>query len=157
MVTLPVWLVMSHAMVITGIVHVLEDKRPRFTRRAIAGVVIGWVAWSILIIGVGAMREPGLWPEDVSLLGLLYPLLAVISFALMAWWKTTRVSGRNAAEKLKRYGAMWQSLYGAAWLLAIGLDVQAMWLGAFAVAGFLCMTLIRELTGLSGQPMAYRG
>ncbi|UCD76070.1 MAG: UbiA family prenyltransferase [Phycisphaerales bacterium] len=153
---LPVWLVMTHAMVITAIVHVLEDKRPRLTSRAVVAVVIGWAVWSFLIIGAGGLREPGLWPEDANVLGLFYPLLAVISFAFMAWWKTSRAGGRNAAEKLKRYGAMWQSLYGAAWLLAIGLNTQAMWLGAFAVAGFMCMTLIRELTGLSGQPMTYR-
>lgn len=154
---LPVWLVMTHAMVITGIVHVLEDKRPVLSRRALAGVVLGWAAWSTLIIGAGAMQSPGLWPEDASLFGLLYPLIAVLAFAMVAWWKTMRVSGRSAAEKLKRYGAMWQCLYGASWLLAIGLTVQAAWLGAFAVAGFIGMTVIRELTGVTGQPMAYRG
>ena len=51
---------------------------------------------------------------------------------------------------------MWQSLYGAAWLLALGLHAEAFWIGAFAVAGFSTMTVIKELTGLSGHPVAYR-
>ncbi len=51
---------------------------------------------------------------------------------------------------------MWQSLYGAAWLLALGLNVEAMWIGLFAVAGFLGMTLIKEVTVLSGRPVTFR-
>ena len=66
------------------------------------------------------------------------------------------MSGRAAAEKLKRYGAMWQSLYGAAWLLALELKTEALWIGLFAVSGFLAMTLIKELTGLSGRPITFR-
>ena len=66
------------------------------------------------------------------------------------------MGGAAAAEKLKRYGAMWQALYGAAWLAAIGLPVQAMWLGLFALAGFAGMTLIKEITGFSDRPVAYR-
>ncbi|MCA9296273.1 MAG: hypothetical protein KC983_07135, partial [Phycisphaerales bacterium] len=61
-----------------------------------------------------------------------------------------------AAEKLKRYGAMWQSVYGAAWLIAIGHVREAIWLSAFAVAGFMAMTLIKELTGLQSRPVSYR-
>jgi hypothetical protein len=33
---------------------------------------------------------------------------------------------------------MWQALYGSAWLMALGLPIQAMWIGAFAIAGFIC-------------------
>jgi len=154
--TLPVWLVMTHAMAISAIVHVLEDKRPRIQMRALVATVVGWIFWSAAILGAGAISEGGLWPADASLSGVIYPIIAVVGFCIVSWWKTSHVKGRAAAEKLKRYGAMWQSLYGAAWLMALGLEVEALWIGLFAVAGFATMTLLKELTGLTGNPITYR-
>jgi hypothetical protein len=153
---LPVWLVMTHTMAIAAAVHVLEDKRPRLTRRQIAGAAAGWAFWSGAILLGGALRMGGLWPEGVNPIGLALPALAALAFVTVALWKTRQVSGRRAAEKLKRYGAMWQCLYGAAWLAALGLETQAIWLGILALAGFAGMTLIKEAMGLTGQPIAYR-
>ena len=110
----------------------------------------------MIILGASALRG-GIWPADAHPLGVLYPGLAMIGFSLVAWWKGTAAGGASAAEKLKRYGAMWHSLYGAAWLMAVGLTTQAMWLGLFAVGGFAGMTLLKELSGESGRPLAYRG
>ncbi len=90
------------------------------------------------------------------MVAVVYPILAVIGFVFVAWWKGTGVRGKAAAEKLKRYGAMWQALYGSAWLLALGMELQALWIGLFALAGFSAMTLIKEVTGLSDRPVAYR-
>ena len=153
---LPVWLVMTHAMLIAIAVHRLQDKRPRLSRQAFVVVGFGWVAWSAVLVAIGLLREGRLWPADLSLWNLAIPLGAVIGFLAVARWKTSHVSGRIAAEKLKRYGAMWQSLYGASWLLALGLVTQSLWITAFAVAGFAAMTLIKEVTGLSGRPISYR-
>ncbi|MCH7604107.1 MAG: hypothetical protein IIB54_15215 [Planctomycetes bacterium] len=97
-----------------------------------------------------------MWPDGTHWGGIVYPLLVVIAFLAVAWWKVTVVDGKVAAEKLKRYGAMWQSLYGAAWLLALGLAVEAMWIGLFAIAGFIAMTVIKEMSGLTGRPLEYR-
>ncbi|HRQ75433.1 MAG TPA: UbiA family prenyltransferase [Phycisphaerales bacterium] len=153
--TWPVWLVMTHSLAGAIAVHVLEDKRPRLTRNAFIGVIAGWVFWSALLLGVGVYRE-GWWPDHITPRAVIYPAITVVLFCAVAYWKTRRITGRVAAEKLKRYGAMWQCLYGAAWLLALGLTTQAMWIGAFAVCGFLGMTLIKEISGVSGKPMTYR-
>lgn len=152
---LPVWMVMTHAMVIALLVHVMEDKRPRMNGRGLVATVVGWAFWSIVLLTIGAMRGGTVddllaWPLAAA------PIVAVIGFALVARWKTRGVSGRVGAEKLKRYGAMWQSLYGASWLLALGLYREAMWIGLFALAGFTAMTLIKEVTGLTGEPISYR-
>jgi 4-hydroxybenzoate polyprenyltransferase len=154
--TLPVWLVMTHTMAIALSVHVLEDKRPRFDRRAIVATVVGWVFWSTLLLGAGTWSGSGIWPEEASPFGIIYPVVAVLGFIVMAWWKVHRSDGRGAAEKLKRYGAMWQSLYGAAWLMALGLQTQALGIGLFAIAGFAAMTIIKEFTGYSDRPLTYR-
>jgi 4-hydroxybenzoate polyprenyltransferase len=153
--TLPVWLVMTHAMGIGAAVHVLEDKRPRLGPRSIAGIVAGWLFWSALVIGYGVMQR-GIWPGTVPLWRIVWPIIAIAGFLAVSLWKAGAVRGSAAAEKLKRYGAMWQALYAASWMMALGLEVQAASLGAVAIAGFVVMTVIKEITGLSGRPVVYR-
>jgi hypothetical protein len=154
--TLPVWLIMTHSMVIATMVHHLEQKRPRLRTRALLVTAVGWLIWTIILLLAGARQGGGLWPDEAGALEAFYPVAAVLGFVGVAWWKATGVQGAAAAEKLKRYGAMWQALYGAAWLLTLHLPTQAAWIGAFAVAGFLAMTLIKEATGLSDRPVSYR-
>ena len=153
--TLPVWLVMTHAMGIAAAVHILEEKRPRLDRGRIISLGLGWLFWSALIITYGAMRG-GIWPAGTAWWVLLWPLAAVVAFVMIAIWKAGGVHGAAASEKLKRYGAMWQALYGAAWLMALGHEVQAAGLTVVAVCGFAAMTMIKEITGLTGRPIVYR-
>ncbi len=108
-----------------------------------------------MIIAIAVWRE-GFWPSGKPLWVVGWPAAAVVGFILVARFKTANVAGPTAAEKIKRYGAMWQALYGAAWLMALGLTRQAAFIGVFAIAGFAAMTLIREITGLSDRPIAYR-
>ena len=148
---------MTHAMAIATIVHLCEEKRPTFDNRAIVATIVGWLFWSLLLLGYGELgAEQHLWPPTISLWNLVYPIATVAAFIAVATWKMRRVTGRAAAEKLKRYGAMWQSLYGAAWLFALGLRTEALWIGLFALGGFGAMTLIKEVTGLTGRPLSYR-
>jgi 4-hydroxybenzoate polyprenyltransferase len=153
--TLPVVLVMTHAMIIAMVVHRWEDKRPRLRKRVYVATAIGWLVWTTTLLVLGA-RHGGMWPKEISMLGIFAPMAAIVAFLLVAWWKCSGVSGPAAAEKLKRYGAMWQALYGAAWLLGLGLTEQAIGLTVFAIAGFAAMTLIKEITGFSDRPVAYR-
>ncbi|MCA9285364.1 MAG: hypothetical protein KDA22_09130 [Phycisphaerales bacterium] len=156
---LPVWLVMTHAVLIAAAVYRLEDKRPRLSGRSLASAGIGYLFWSALILSLGAWRagESGLWPIATSPWRVLVPMATAALFVVVARRKTTGVTNRVAAEKLRRYGAMWQSLYGAAWLFAAGLSAPAVWIGLFALAGFVGMTIIKEINGLTGRPIAYRG
>jgi hypothetical protein len=122
----------------------------------LAAAVIAWIGLSALLLWAGGRHREGIWPNDSSMAGAVYPALAVVGFIFVAWWKGTGVRGKAAAEKLKRYGAMWQALYGSAWLLALGMELQALWIGLLALAGFSAMTLIKEVTGLSDRPVTYR-
>ena len=89
-------------------------------------------------------------------LGVIWPIIAVASFAWVARKKTMGLSNRAAAEKLARYGAMWQCLYAAAWLLSVGLYDGALLLCLLAVLGFTGMTAIKEFGGLMTNPPRYR-
>ncbi len=153
--TLPVWLIMTHAMGIAAAVHILEDKRPRLGPRGVAALGLGWLFWSALIIGLGAWRGE-LWPAQTPWWVVSWPVVAVVGFVMIAVWKAGGVPGSAGAEKLKRYGAMWQALYGAAWLIALGYEAQAAGLALLAIGGFAAMTMIKEITGLTGRPIAYR-
>lgn len=153
--TFPVWLVMTHAIGVAVAVHVLEQKRPRFNRRETTLAIVGWLFWSVMLILV-ARRGGGGWPEEIPVWRAGIPLLVGLSFVAVVRWKVRQVDARSGAEKVRRYGAMWQSLYGAAWLYVLGLTTEAIWIGLFALGGFATMTLIKEITGHSGRPVSYR-
>jgi 4-hydroxybenzoate polyprenyltransferase len=153
--TWPVWLVMTHAVGIAAAVHVLEGKRPRFDRRGITLTVVGWLFWSLVLLWIARVGG-GQWPADVAPWRVSLPLATMLAFVVVARHKTAGLEGRRAAEKVRRYGAMWQALYAAAWLGALGLTHEAVWMGLFALGGFVVMTMIKEISGAGGRPLAYR-
>jgi 4-hydroxybenzoate polyprenyltransferase len=166
--TLPVWWSMSHAVAIAASVHRFEDKRPFFGTRRILSLVAAWLFWSVVILGGGLLASRGgaggFWPQvargdelvGAGPLGLAWPALALAGFLLLVRAKVAGSPGPVGAEKLRRYGAMWQAVYAAAWLLAAGLRTEALCMAALAVAGLLAMTLLKEVNGLSGRPVGWR-
>ncbi|MCH2160461.1 MAG: UbiA family prenyltransferase [Phycisphaerales bacterium] len=156
--TFPVWLVFTHSMVIATFVYRFEQKRPPVVGRTLVAVWIGWLAWSVVILGLGASggREAGFVPEHLGPNTFAFPIIAVIAFVIIAWRKTTRAEPSTAAEKLKRYGSIWQGVYAAAWLAGIGLWPQAIGMAAFALGGFVVMTILKEVNGLNSTPVSYR-
>jgi len=156
--TLPVALVAAHAFAIAALVHRLEGKRPTTSRRSIIGAGLGFAALIAIIIAIGMARTGRSLPlpDAVHPLELGWPLLAIAAFGVIAWRKTTGVPGRIGAEKIRRYGAMWQSLYAVAWLVAFGLHGAAIAIGIMAACGFLVMTALRELSGAGAHQLAYR-
>lgn len=155
--TPPVWLSMTHATAIAILVHRLEGKRPALGAGGVAATVAGYLFWSVAILAYGWWRSDGQWPIGASAWpGLAWPTIAVAAFALLAWTKTRRVSGHAAAEKLMRYGAMWQGLYATAWMCALGRWREAAMLAGVAAGGFVAMTALKELAALVATPVGYR-
>ncbi|MGI9014718.1 MAG: hypothetical protein ACR2GY_10770 [Phycisphaerales bacterium] len=153
--TLPICFAMTHGTAIALGAYILERKRPRITNGTLAFIAIGWIIITTLIIGWGVTRGRW-WPVDRSLLHLLWPLLAAVAFFFVARWKVIGVRGSVAAEKLRRYGAMWQSLYAAMWMFALGQENEAAAFMIFAFAGFAAMTTIKEMMGQLNRPLTYR-
>ncbi len=165
--TLPVWVSMSHAVAIAASVHRFENKRPYFGPKQILAVTAGWLFWSAILIGIGVRAGDGsdFWPkvkEGDELVssgphGLIWPLLALAGFLVVARIKVAgQGGGAGASEKLRRYGAMWQAVYAAAWLMCVGMHTAALGMAVVAVAGLLVMTIIKEINGLSGRPIGWR-
>ena len=166
--TVPVWWSMSHAVAIAASVHRFEDKRPFFGTRRILSLVAAWLFWSTVLLGGGAIvaqgSAGGFWPQvargdeliATGPVGLLWPVLALVGFLLVVRTKVAGSPGPVGGEKLRRYGAMWQAVYAAAWLMAAGLRVEALAMAVLAVAGLVAMTVLKEVNGLSGRPIGWR-
>ena len=157
--TLPAWLAMTHGTAVATLMHTVQSKRPALSSRAIWLLAVGWLGCSALIIGFGLSRSTGsYWPESTPIYGPAIPLIAIVAFIAVVHRKVSRATNTAiAAEKVARYGALWQSIYAAAWLFSWGENWWAFIALVVAGVGFGAMTLLKELGGSIAQPIAYRG
>ena len=156
----PLLLVMSHALAVAAATHLIARKVPRVTRRAALAAIAGWVVWIALLLGLGTLRNhssAGAWPDWIAVNAAILPGVCVLAFVLVAFWKQRQIGGGpRAAEKIQRYGSLWLTLYGAAWLLSTGAKSGAAIMAGLALVGFMGMTTLRELYGLLEEPIGYR-
>jgi 4-hydroxybenzoate polyprenyltransferase len=160
----PAWLVMTHALAVGWAVHIVGRKVPRLSRRATIAALLGWIGWSAALLSIGwhRGREPGtwaagLWPAWVDPWTAVAPAVLAVVFALSAWRKVRRYGpSQRAADKIARYGSLWPGTYACAWLLGTGHTNAGLVLAGVVAAGFLGMTLLRELYGIVEQPFGYR-
>ncbi|MBX3367889.1 MAG: UbiA family prenyltransferase [Phycisphaeraceae bacterium] len=157
----PVWVVMTHALCVAAVAHVVGKKVPALSRRAVIAVGAGWLFWTAALAWWAARRNNGsVWPDWVEpgSLGWVVPVAA--AFGVFVWTRLRRpgVPARQA-ERVVRYGTLWMPLYGAAWLFGDGSThaASSAWL-LVGVAGvsLVGMTVLRELYGLAEQPIGYR-
>ena len=162
--TLPVWLAMTHAIVVAEAARRLRQARPELTPRATVIAVCGWLAFSVLLVGGGIWRDAGGWPDGAagwfprSPAQVLAPVvIAVIGFTALAIFKFRNTSGPAAAARLLRYGALWQSTYAAAWLVGAGLITEAAAIAAFAAIALLVASLARGAAVDAFGRISWRG
>lgn len=158
---IPVWLVMTHSLIVAAAVHVLGRRTPTISARAAAFAWGGWFFWTCVMFGVGWYRNRdgggGLWPSFVASGAWVAPLALAGLFGVLVW-RRLHVLGRGprVAEKIARYGSLWLSLYAAAWLFGQGFNRAGLILSGLAAVGFVGMTLMREVFALVEQPFGYR-
>jgi hypothetical protein len=151
---------MTHSLLVAAISHRIAHKVPRISRRAMAAAIIGWAFWSLVLAWLQFSRSnemKTLWPGWVSPWTALWPAALAGVFVLVAWGKVKRY-GRNprSAEKISRYGSLWLALYACSWLVGAQGTHEAWILILLTLAGFLGMTVLRELYGLVEQPIGFR-
>ncbi len=156
----PVWVVMTHALIVALISHVVGRKVPALSRRAGIAVALGWAFWTFVLGWWSTRRNGGdLWPEWVDLGSLVWVAPVAIAFGVFLWSRLRRPSPpARQSERVVRYGSLWLPLYGAAWLFGDGAhSTGSAWL-LIGVAGvsLIGMTVLRELYGLAEQPIGYR-
>ncbi|MFK7759658.1 MAG: hypothetical protein AB8C13_06905 [Phycisphaerales bacterium] len=156
---LPAWLVMTHAMVVLALAQFLGRRSPPLSRRAGLFALTGWGIGSLMLLALAWDRSgtDGLWPDAVPLSALIYPASCVLLFVIFLIRRTKRHgTGPKLGERISRYGAIWPTLYGCAWLLGAGHLQEALLMGALSTLGFISMTVLRELYDLIEQPVGYR-
>lgn len=154
---LPVVWAMTHALLVGLMAHRLSDRRPALDARALALAGIGWGAWAMLFAFVGAQRMGMWWPDAVSLWTLPLQALLIGGFVFIAWRKSSTTRSRaRGADKVRRYGALWQPLYAIVWCVGASLWDEALILAVLAGVGFLILTFLREVYSLVEQPVGYR-
>lgn len=159
----PLWLVMTHALVVAYASHKMARRVPRISGRAMTAAIVGWVFWSGVLLAVSAARSGdasqagNLWLDWAPPYAWLWPAGLAVLFALVAIRKGKAAGGgARGAEKIWRYGSLWLPLYGAGWLIGAGFYGEAVVMGALALGGFAAMTVLREVYGLIDRPLAYQ-
>lgn len=156
---LPVWLVMTHAMVVLALAQYLGRRSPPISRRAAMFAIAGWGICSLLLLALAWDRKgtDGLWPDAVPMTAMIYPGVCVALFVIFIIRRTKRHgTGPKLGERITRYGAIWPTLYGCGWLLGAGHEMNALLMGGLSAIGFLSMTILRELYDLIEKPVGYR-
>lgn len=159
---IPVWLVMTHALVVAGATHVLGRKAPGLSARAAVFAIAGWVFWSGVMFFFGWYRnqgQGGVWPEWAGprLLAAGWIVLAAAVYVGLVFRRLSSLGrGPRVAEKIARYGALWLPIYGSIWLFMEGDYRGGPLLLGVAVFGLLGMTLLREGAAMIQHPLAYR-
>lgn len=152
----PLWLVMTHCLVVSSVTHALARKVPRLSSRGAVGVGLAW-ALITAAVARAMIARGGLWPDWVDPLAGVIPGVLCLGFVAYAGHKVLILGpGQRSAEKVAKYGALWLSLYAPGWLLGQGAWTEAGILGALALTGLLGMTVLRELYTLLQRPLGYR-
>ena len=153
----PIWLVMTHAIVLHTATHSLGRRRPRLSPTMIFSACAGYAFWSYVLFAVGYHRTGTLWPAWVPPSAGVIPGVLALVFISFAIYKTRTTHNRvRTSEKLQRYGAFWLTLYAIGWTAGAEMRDEALILAALALAGLIGMTLLREIYGLVEQPIGFR-
>jgi len=152
----PVWVVMTHALVVSALTHRLSGARPRLTRASLAWALAGWAFWSAALLGVGVWRTGSLWPQWASWIGAVIVAALAAVFAVVAAVVARSSPAAQAADRVVRVGAFWLALYGGAWLLGQGEIAEGVGILAVAAAGFLGAVVLHEIALRLESPLDYR-
>lgn len=161
----PVWVVMTHSIIVSGVVHVVSRKPPPLTPRAFAGAAAGWLTGTAVLawLTMGRSERPDapildrLWPDWVEPGGAIAVAMLACLFAATAVRRLRELGpGARTAEKINRYGALWLPLYASAWLFGEGLTGDGLLMLALAGTGLIGMSLLREAYAAAEHPIGYR-
>lgn len=133
----PVWLILTHILLISTIAHRLEGKRPIMNGAEILTVLAGWVFLSMMLVVWMTYRQALGFNGSTIWAG---PIIASIIFAIVATftWKQAK-SKPQAGGLLMKRGLIWIMIYDASWMIAGAYTKQALILIALIPAAYITM------------------
>lgn len=152
----PVWIGMTHALAVSAITHSLAGGRPALTRRSIAAATTGWIFWSGALLALGVWRTGQWWPDWAAPISAILIAVLAVLFGSLVYRIARRGGGRQAADRVMRFGAFWLALYGGAWLLGQGQTREGVAITLVAVVGFAGAVALHELAARLDRPLDYR-
>lgn len=152
-----VWLAMSIVVLMSIGVHILADKRPILSGRALLVVVLAWFVMSGVILTLRGVDTNTSWLAGQSPVVLLWPLGGVVLLGLAMRLVLPRSSTRRiAAKRAIRLAALWQPLLAASWCMAVDAIVASIVFAGLWAVGVLLAGGSRELAAISGEPPTWR-
>ncbi|WP_432797825.1 UbiA family prenyltransferase [Poriferisphaera sp. WC338] len=158
----PVILAMTHVMACSGIRHWLAGKRPRITTKDGFGICMGWLFWTLVIVGILRPHDNQLATQEGYMLRLLSgPVLALIVFGVIAMIMIARVEKSNMQTRRRvgkifsRLSGLWLIVYSVSWLIGLGLWWQAGFVLGLLVVAILMIWLSRLSMMIRGEQPAY--
>lgn len=131
----PVWLIMTHVIVVSALAHRLERKRPYLSQPELWGLSAGWAFWSLAMIfwmsqrgGLTADHMPLLWVGPITA-GLVFLAMMVLAARCLH-------DGRRAGKAIMRWGLIWLIVFDGSWFASAG-----GWREAWVFLGLLIATL----------------
>jgi len=156
----PAWLVMSVMSAVHAAAHVLGRKTPQISRRAWVITAAGWALISAGTAWLSAQRNDWIttpWPPWLNARAWIAPGLVLVVLTAVSWRKARILGpGPRVADKLLRYGTLSLSFCAVGWMAGTGHPREAAVLGGLALAGYLGMTVLRELYALLENPIGFR-
>ena len=132
----PVWLTMSHVMIAATLVYHLEEKRPRLRMLDFAGILAGWLFWTLALFSymqlqgvTNSYQTPWVWVGP-GVAVAIYLALAFLSLKPMMNKPDLR------AKTTRNYAAVALIaliLFDAGWLAALGHWGHASLLGSLLI------------------------
>lgn len=132
----PIWLDMTHLIVVAGLVHRLQRKRPYLAPQELWIVAAGWVFLTLGMIFWMADRGE-LAPETMPWLWTGPIVAGVVALGAGAAVLRWRPSDAWAGDVLWRGGMAWMIVYDGSWFLASG-----RWRAAAVFGGLLLIMLL---------------
>ncbi|MCH2137094.1 MAG: hypothetical protein MK101_11035 [Phycisphaerales bacterium] len=142
------WSVFTIAVAIALLVHVLANKRPRPSPRALIGLTIEWVVVSVLLLAIPMTGQGDLLVQW----GLLWPGAAMLVLVvLLAQAVRSARSSLRAADRVVRTTGVWSGACAATWCMAVGAHGWALGFAGATIVALLMLMLLREVAGASSQ------
>ncbi len=135
----PVWLSMSHVMIVATVLHGLQGKLPRLRGIDLAGIFAGWLFWTMALFAWMTLRDttmrhdlPWVWVGP----GAAAAIYVAMSIGALTGPRS-KAGGRYAMASL-----LAMLLFDAGWLVALGLPRLALLLmGSLLVLLGVCRLL----------------
>lgn len=132
----PIWLTMSHVMVAATLVYYLQGKRPRLRMLDFAGILAGWLFWTLALFAYMQLRgvtnsyeTPWLWTGPGAAAAIY---LAQTYLSLRPMFNKPALQPQ-ATRNYAAVALIALILFDAGWLAAMGHWGQAAFIGSLLI------------------------